>query len=346
MAKTYLGIDVGHDMLKLALVKGSAVKKTAAVPMPLNLLRDGRITSADALGELIAQTMKENRIRASLAAVVLSGEACYLRTTTMPRMNAEQLAYNIPYEFSDYITGELKSYLFDYAVIPETPGADAPEPGMAGGDEADAADAPNRLHLLLSAVSAETMDDVRKTVRKAGLKLGKAAPAECAFLSLIRDYEARSGAHDREYCILDLGFRAIRMYMFRGPRHVATRVLEVGLVSLNDIIAEAKGVDSHLAHTYLLTNFEDCQTQDVCLAAYDNISVELMRALNFYRFSNPDSQIDTCWLSGGGAELLPLRESIRSTLDVEVRTADELVLDGGALTDGFDFIQAIGVALS
>ena len=26
MAKTYLGIDVGHDMLKMALVKGNQVK--------------------------------------------------------------------------------------------------------------------------------------------------------------------------------------------------------------------------------------------------------------------------------------------------------------------------------
>ena len=133
--------------------------------------------------------------------------------------------------------------------------------------------------------------------------------------------------------------------MFHGSRHIATRALEIGLSSLNEIIAEAKGVDSHLAHTYLLTNFEDCQTQDYCRAAYDNISVELMRALNFYRFSNPDSQITTCWLCGGGAELTPLRETLASTLDIEVRTADELLRDNAQLTDGFDFFQAIGAAM-
>ena len=347
MAKTYLGIDVGHDMLKLALVNGDVVKKTATTPMPLNLLREGKVTSTDSLGTLIAQTMKENRIHASRAALILNSEISYLRTTTMPRMNAEQLAYNIPYEFSDYITGELKDYLFDYAVIPDLPaGSAGPEPDMTDTDEADAEDAPNRMHLLVSAVSAEDMETARQTLRKAGLKLAKAAPAECAFLSLIRAFEARTGEKDREYCILDLGFRAIRMYMFHGPRHIATRALEIGLSSLNDIIAEAKGVDAHLAHTYLLTNFEDCQTQSWCTAAYDNISVELMRALNFYRFSNPDSQINTCWLCGGGAELLPLRESIRNTLDIDVRTAEELIRDGAALTDGFDYVQAIGIALS
>ena len=164
-------------------------------------------------------------------------------------------------------------------------------------------------------------------------------------MALIRDYESRVGEKDGEYCFVDLGFRAIRMYMFHGPRHVATRALDVGLSSLTDIIAEAKGVDAHLAHTYLLTNFEACQTQDFCRAAYDNFSVELMRALNFYRFSNPDSQIDTVWLCGGGAEIPALRESIASTLGIETRTADELLPAGEPLANGYDFVQAVGITL-
>ena len=335
MAKTYLGIDIGNDMLKLALVRDGNVRKTAAAPMPVNLLREGRVTSTDTLGALIARTMKENHIRASLGCVVLSDEVCYLRTTQMPRMTTDQLAYNIPYEFSDYITGELKNYLFDYAVVP-------PLAGPAGdGDEEGGED---RMNLLVAAVESVVVEDLRQALRKAGLKLAKVTPVECAMISLIRDYEARVGDPDKEYCILDLGFRAIRMYMFRGPRHETTRVLEVGLSSLNDIIAENKNVDPHLAHTYLLTNFEDCQTADYCKAAYDNISVELMRALNFYRFSNPDSQISACWLCGGGAELLPLRDSIAESMDIEIRTANDLLRDGSQSADAFAYFQAIGAA--
>ena len=61
MAKTILGMDIGHDQLKLALVKGGHVLKTAAAPMPENLLRDGRITSRESMAELIRTTMKEAR---------------------------------------------------------------------------------------------------------------------------------------------------------------------------------------------------------------------------------------------------------------------------------------------
>ena len=342
MAKTYLGIDIGHDMLKLALVKGGAVKKTATAPMPLNLLREGRVTSPDSMGELLAQLMKESHIRASQAAVILSSDISYLRTTSMPLMNAEQLAINIPYEFSDYITGELKSYLFDYAVVPDLPGEEGQQPA-AEEEGTENGEAP--LQLLVAAVQEDAMTELRQALRKAGMKLAKAAPAECAFLSLIREYEAKGAEKDAEYCILDLGYRSIRMYMFHGPRHITTRALEIGLSSLIDIIAENKGVDTHLAHTYLLNNFEDCQNADFCRAAYDNISIELMRALNFYRYSNPNSQINCVWLSGGGAEILPLRQTIADTLGIEIRTADQLLRGGGQLDDGFNFVQAIGITM-
>ena len=342
MAKTYLGIDIGHDMLKLALVKGGTVKKTASFSMPLNLLREGRLTSVETMGELLANSMKEAHIRASEGAVILSGEYAYLRTTTMPRMSAEQIAFNIPYEFSDYITGELKDYVFDYAMIPPKPGEKAAA-GSAGEGEKDGKPGSQPLNLLVAAVPGDAMKELRNCLRKAGLNMAKAAPAECAYISLIREYEARTKEKDQEYCILDLGFRAIRMYMFHGPRHVTTRVMDIGLSSLDTIISENKNVDAHLAHTYLLNNFEDCQNADYCRAAYDNIAVELMRALNFYRFSNPDSQVDSVWLGGGGVEIEALRKSIADTLDMEIRSASELLKGGDDIPDGFDFVQAIGI---
>ncbi len=344
MAKSYLGIDIGNDMLKLAYVKDGIVRKAVSVPMPLSLLREGRITSTDAMGDLIESTLKENRMNASRGAAIIPGDVCYLRTTQMPRMNADQLAYNIPFEFSDYLTGEVKDYLFDYALIPPEEKAAPPE-GEAPAEAASGEEEGEKLQLLISAVSAEVMADLRQSVRNGGMKLAKAAPAECAYLALIRDYESRTGEKDGEYCFVDMGYRAIRMYMFHGPRHVATRALDVGLSSLIDIIADAKGVDAHLARTYLLTNFEDCQTQDYCRNAYDNFSVELMRALNFYRFSNPDSQITRCWLCGGGAGIAPLRELLSQSLDIEIRTADELLRDASQLTDAFEYIQAIGIAM-
>lgn len=325
MSGKILGVDIGYDSLKLALCKDGKVKKAVSEPMPLNLMKDNRITSVEAMGELIRDTMRKNGIRASKAAMVLPNEVSFVRTVTMPPMSAEQLTYNIPYEFNDYIDDELKNYIFDYAMISD-PKKDPTAP----------------MELMAVAIRAEIIDESRVYFGKAGLKLVKAAPVEYAYISLIRSAQRMSGV-EKEYCILDLGFRAIRMFMYRGDRHMVTRVLEIGLHNLDDTIADAMNVDPHLAHTYLLTNYEDCQNKEFCVNAYNNVAVELMRALNFYRFSNRESELNDIWICGGGVEIPGLCNAIRETLGMALHTVDELLPAGGEGLD--DYAMAIAITM-
>ena len=283
MAKTILGIDIGYDSLKLAVVNGKQVRRTAVGPMPQNLIREGRVVSTETMGELIRRTMKEHGIRSGRAALVLPNETVFIRSVTMPLM---------------------------------------------------AVAAPKSL-----------LEESKETMHRAGLKLVKAAPSVCAFQNLIRATTPKGEENTQEYCILDLGYQAIRMYMFRGDRHMVTRVLEIGMSSLDQVISEAYSVDIHLAHTYLLSNYEDCQSKEYCMNAYGTITVELMRALNFYRFSNPDSHLEDIWVCGGGACIKPLQESIAETLDLRIHTASELMPGGAAVEEDYALLQAIGIAL-
>ena len=332
MAKAILGVDIGYNSLKLALVKNGTVLKTASVSMPKNLMKEGRVVSTEAMGELIHDTMKEYGIRCSEAACVLSNESVFLRSVVMPQMTVDQLLYNLPFEFNDYLTEEPKNYAFDYAVLSINNPSEDQEGGASAGT----------MELMAVAVPLTLLEDYRALLRKAGLKLVKAAPDVCSYISLIRNF--RGSREDQEYCILDLGYQAIRMYMFRGDRHVVTRLLEMGVSSLDTVIADAYNVDVHLAHTYLTTNYENCQQKDFCLNAYNNIAVDLMRAMNFYRFSNPDSQLSDVWLCGGGASIPPLRSAIAETLDMQVHPANELI-NGQNVQDSNVFIQAIGITM-
>lgn len=347
--KTIVGIDIGQDSLKLALCRNGTVRKMVSEPMPKNLVKEGVVVSPEAMGELIRATMKKNHIRASLAALALSNETSYVRTVTMPVMSAEQLVLNIPYEFNDYITDELKNYIFDYAMI-STPedllrarfGMDQKEKsaGAEDGENGEEDAAAPVMDVMVAAVRKASLDESREMLRRAGLKLYRAAPALCSYISLIRAHGGGGG-----YCILDLGFQSIRMYMFQGDRHMVTRVLESGLSVLDTVIADAVNVDVHLAHTYLVTNYEDCQSQDFCINAYDNIVVELIRALNFYSFSNPDSNLSDIWLCGGGAAIAPLRAAIDQAMDLNVHHAAELLPGAPNMDDSYRFLEAVGIAL-
>lgn len=366
MAKTILGIDMGNDQLKLALVKGTRVLRTVTAEMPENLIREYRITSRDSMAEFLRSTMKENRLRASHAAFVLPNETVFIKNVEIPPMSVEQLEYNLPFEFNDYITGDRRDYLFDYAVI--SPPVEMPKKKTARkkkktaeedalDDEAEVAEADAEaegaasdedrpLELMAVGVHRTVLEDAKESLRKAGLHLTVTAPSLSAYITLIRTQKEFLSGFGEEYGILDLGHESIRMYMFKGDRHVASRVLEVGMSRLDDVLAEVYGVDVHLAHTYLMNNFEGCQEREECMAAYENIAVELMRAMNFYRFSNPNSALSDLWCCGGGAVIPPLVQTIGEMLDIRLHPASELVPGGEDIDACNSFVQAIGIAMT
>ena len=367
MAKTILGIDIGYDNMKLALVQGRKVLRTVSVSMPKHLVREGYIVSAESMGELLRETLKSSGIRMKSAAFVIPSENVFVKNVEMPVMTEEQLLYNLPFEFRDYITGEIREFLFDYALLSETPEAGATRKGgkkkkagkgqKSGGgavsesdmkwmdEEISNPDEAPKMELLAVSTPRAYMEETRGIMRKAGMKLEKAAPPVCAYIQLIRLHQEAEGSPEDEYCILDLGYQSIRMHMYKGDRYVVTRVLDMGLSVLDEVIAEGMNVDIHLAHTYLMTNYEDCLRREECLAAYDNIAMELMRVLNFYRYSNRDSNISDVWLCGGGAVIEPLRDAIRETLDMEVHPASDLIPGGQDIEDCNSFVQAIGIAI-
>lgn len=349
-SKAILGIDVGTDQLKLALVDGRTVLNAVSVAMPDNLLREGRITSIETLSDLIDRTMKENGIKAKNAAYVLQNETVYIKNVRMPMMTIDQLAFNLPFEFNDYITGEIKDYIFDYAVLKdekvrEEPAEEASEEGGAAPETAPEPEEEQTLNLMAVSAERELIDEVGSMLRKAGLRMVKIAPAICTYISLIREQRPILSEIADEYGILDLGYESIRMYIFKGDRHEATRVLETGLVTLNNVVADIYSVDAHLAHTYIINNFENCLERDECRETYDNIAVELMRAMNFYRFSNPDSSLSDIWLCGGGAVIRPLTEAIAEMLDMRLHTAGDLIPDGEEIPNCNSFVQAVGITM-
>lgn len=329
MGKTILGVDVGIDTLKLALCKDGRIKKSAIVEMPANHFKDNRFTEPRVMAELLRSVLKQNHMFAHWAAIVLPNDMAYVRTVTVPLMTAEHLKKNLAYEFSDYIEDEARNYVFDYAMLsdPKNDGADT-------------------MELLAVACSAELIEQARDILGMANLSLVRAAPAECAFISLIRQMEKREKPKEpRDYCILDLGYRAIRMFMYRGDRHMVTRVLETGIRSVDEAVAAAMGVDEQLAHTFLASNYEGVQERQFCIEAYNSLTVELMRALNFYRFSNPDSSLSDVWLCGGGAGNATLRKVISETLDLSVHPGEELVPGGEEVPKCNHLLQAVGVTL-
>lgn len=203
------------------------------------------------------------------------------------------------------------------------------------------------MELLAAAAPLEIMEELRLMTRKAGLKLTFAAPEVSACENLLHYKLRNEQDKDKEYGILDLGSTSSRLFIFKGDRHQVTRVIERGMEQVEELLADNFHIDIHLAHTWLLANHEDCIHSEVCQDAFSQISVELMRALNFYQFSNPESRLEDIYICGGGASIATMRQSLEENLDVKIHESGELLerMNGSGDEASSLWMLAAGTAL-
>lgn len=315
MSKKLLGLDIGAYSVKLVSVQGTQVLKSTSFPISDHMLRKGRIVSIDAMAEELRNICQENKFGVRNCAVVLSPEIAFTRKITLPPMSAKQVQVNLPYEFHDYIQKDKDFYFYDYAVV------------TINRDENGT---PRSMELLAAATEKERVAEYRAALKKAGLKLRVAMPKCLAYRNLIH-YSQQTCPQDlpSEYCVVDLGHTSIRMHMYRGSVYEVTRIIEFGGNSLDALIADARAVDQHIAAEYKLTNYENVLALDACNGLYNRIALEMLRAINFYGFNTPDSNLQDMYIGGGLASVIPLMQAIQNTLELNLHDISELMPTNG-----------------
>ena len=331
MANTYTGIDIGSGDIKFAVCSGGSIRRMWSYPLPANLMREGVIVSPEAMSSVIREAAKAGHINVRNCAVSLPGAVSFFRRFTVPAMTTDQLRLNLPYEFNDFIAQEKDKYFYDYAVA-----------GVVKNEDGS----PKELDLMAAAAPKETIASYTSMLRRAGFRLRMVMPEEFAYANILREYE-KGNPGKREYCILDLGNAATRVHMFTGPNYETTRIIEYGGATIDSAIAEFCNVDAHVARLYKLANHNDVLNLATCRGVYQSIAVEVLRAINFYNFNNPNSNLTDVYLCGGGALIAPLTETIRSTLDHKLHSVAELMPE--AEREDAELVRypvAVGVTLS
>ena len=245
MAKSLIGIDVGVSELKMALWDGKKIKKLISIPMLENLVKDGVIVSYDAMADFIKQSIKGYKLTEDVS-VILPANYSFLKRLNLPKMTKQQLEVNLPYEFRDFLTQGKDKYFYDYAVNGFLQAEEE------GGEET--------MDLLAACSAKDIINEYRSMFKRAGLRLAVAIPVECAFYNIIRHQQTVDA--DKAFGFVDFGYNATRLFIFSGANYEVTRVIEIGMKTVIEAIAEAANVDEHMALGYLQTNHNNCQEKD------------------------------------------------------------------------------------
>lgn len=321
-----LGIDIGNRFLKLVVAKNGKVIKTASTVMPENLIKENRIISEEALGDFIKESMKSNKLHAKHAAIAIPSQLVYIRNSSLPLMTTKQLAVNLPYEFHDYISQEMDQYIYDYAVLEKTE---------------------DSMNLLSVAAAKELITQYATVCRRAGLKLAALMPDICAFRNILAGYERREQLihGEQDYAILDLGNRTIKLHFFAKGEYEVTRNMQMGCSDIIRAYAEHTGREPRIASVAIENGDLEQEIPDRVEEIFSDIAVQIMRALNFYSFSNPQNNVDTLFVCGGGSRFQRLLDDISENARLPLKQVSEL-LDEKQRKEDMDLgIQAFGITL-
>lgn len=305
MAGTQLGFDIGSSTMKIAVLRGDSVRLEEA-RLPENMMDEaGNIALAHVFSQFLKQTKKELSIPGGTASLVLPSNQVICRLVTMPKMTADQLMMNLPYEFADFIHGAADQYFCDYAMCSPAEG-ESEEQGVP----------------MMAAVAAkQTLLDYAEMFAKAGIKLRTILPQEMALIDLVK---GRGGGAE-EFCFVDLGHTATRITVVWRDRIQATRQVPLGGRNLDLAAAETLGVDAFLANTYKNTNYQNVLSAPALTEVCDRIAVEILKVINFYQFTYRASTLDGIYLVGGGAAMPYLRRAIEGTVGMSLLPPENLL---------------------
>lgn len=321
-----IGIDIGDYRVKVCLVKKGRVQAFFMEPLPDNIVRGGVIAAWDALSDFLRELLKRHKISCRSCFIAVPTELCYLRRMQLPMMTTSQLELNLPYEFHDYISEEPSEYYYDYSVTSRS---------MEG------------LGLQAAAMKREIIQLYRSMTKRAGLKLVGLIPKPLCFQRIIRHYNELCGiAMEKDYALLDIGERAIRIHFFSSGYYETTRTLDGGGSLYVDRVSAISGSDTHMGRIRMESNQDNILSHEEIRELYANDAVQIMRVLNFYSFNNPENSIDALYYCGGGVHAEGLLAAISEQVSLPLRGLSELMEDAGeysaAISEG---AEAYGITL-
>ncbi|MBR1670350.1 MAG: pilus assembly protein PilM [Butyrivibrio sp.] len=301
-----LGIDIRHGKLSLSILKGGKVQKSVWADIPSNIVDDHTVLSEKLFSEFLKEKMKEHKIKAKKAAAVIADSDLVIRSLEMPEMDDAQLKLNIPFEFADYLPEDMKDYIFDFVKR-----------------EDEQKKAQGKVALIAYAVPIEYIRKVGNTLRLAGLRLERAVPETLVYEALLAQADKGEDGQ-KDICLLDIGSNHMNMRMFRDGAYRLSHIIDVGENRIIQTIADELNVDVNLAETYLRSNYQECQNSRAASSAYKDISLEIIKGLNYYDMSDMTSRLKDVVLCGPGALTEPLVMLFQERIDKSVYTVQEL----------------------
>lgn len=302
-----VGLDIGSSALKAgeitATKKGFALKNFGMISIALGAIEEGNINDPENVADSIRQLFKANNIKGKNVAISIGGYSVIVKKIDLQTVTEEQLQKTIHLEAEQYIPFDISEVNIDYQILGER--------------EADS----NQMSVMLVAAKKEMINEYINLVQIAGLN---PCIIDVDAFALQNIFEVNYDLFDENVVLIDIGANKTSLNILKGYSSVFMRDVSLGCSQINQKIISLIDCSFIEAEQLKLSKQTDKISPDDLKQTVSSVvsewSIEIRRALDFYYSANPDEQIKSIVLSGGGAHIKEFRQLLAAETSSKVET--------------------------
>ena len=309
-SRNLVGLDIGDSSIKVVELKdlgrgrGFQVVKMGWEPLSSEAIVDGAIMDSQLVIETIQRLFQRCRIRNLQVATALSGHSVIVKRISLPVMSEAELAESIHWEAEAYVPFDIGDVHLDYQIL-----------------EGSSLSGEGNMDVLLAAAKKDKISDYTGVISQAGLT---PVTVDIATFALQNVFEANYEFEPRQViALVDVGAAVTSISVLHGGNSVYWRDINIGGNQYTDAIQKELNLSAEQAERLKRGEELEGVTYERVLpilsGVNEDVGGEIQKTIDFFKqISASDQSLDRVYLTGGGAQIVHLKESLGERLGAQV----------------------------
>ena len=307
--RSYLSLDIGSSSVKMIEVHGGQddikIINAGIAQLPTNAVQGNIVQDTESVARTIRGLISSQKVRSSEVVASVPGPAVIIKRATFPLQNPNELEETILFEAGNFIPESLENVNLDYQIL-------------------DSAQDENEVDVLLVAVRKDVINSYVSAIKGAGLV---PVVIDVDYFALENMFELNYTPSSEEVvALVNIGARYSSINIMKGGRSTFTGDVPVGGRRFTEMLSQGLGISYEEAEDLKIFVEEEEENREeaenIIRSTSDQLLDEVQRALSFFWTGSAEEQISAVYLSGGGAHLPGLAETMGERLQIPVMFSD------------------------
>jgi len=305
-----IGLDIGASSIRAAEVSLSkegelTLERFGQLGLPLGAVRAGIAMEPAAVTRAVKELWKSDGFKGRRVNLSVNSGQVAVRSIALPALPTSEMRKALPFLVRDVVPIPIERAVLDFIPI-------------------GALDISGKQPGLLVALPSEGVASIVRAVEKAGLNV---VAVDLGPFAALRSLIQGSSGHG-VFVVIDVGATLTTVMVQSDGIPLMVRAISRGGDEITDTLSERLGISHAEAETQKRDfGFDETfgpDVADVVSAAVGPLLSEIRSSLAYFASSNQDLKIDSIKLTGGGAQLSGLRQSLARQQNVPVEFAEPL----------------------